>query len=125
MPLSVVSVSVRSRWLNSCWEKRGETNKPADQPLVIFEHVKRVSDRAPVFQDGGAGEGARIDEFFDQFRRGAVIPAQLFPPLLRLLGQQGFELPGRQLPQIDNLHGTGTRPLARSVHNHFYHIIQR
>ena len=90
---------------------------------MIFEHVEGVSDRAPVFQDGGAGEGARVDELLDQLRRGAVIPAQFFPPLLRLFGEQGFELPGRQLPQIDNLHGTGTQPLARSVHNHFYHII--
>src|ERR1700722_15771090 len=89
---------------------------------MLFEHVERVADRASIFQDGGTGEGTSIDEFLDQFGRGAVIPAQLFAPLLRLLGQQWFELPGRQLSQIDNLHGTGTQPLARSVHSHFYHI---
>src|SRR4029077_11661985 len=102
----------------------GRDEQPANQSLVIFEHVECVSDGAAVFQDGGAGEGPRVDELLDQLRRGAVIPAQLFPPLLRLFGEQWLELPGGQLAQIDNLHGSDTRPSARSVHNHFYHIIQ-
>ena len=71
-----------------------------------------------------SGNSASI-EFLDQLRRGAVIPPQLFAPLLGLVGQQRApSCAGRQLAQIDNLHGTGTQSLARSVHNHFYHIIR-
>jgi hypothetical protein len=44
--------------------------------------------------------------------------------LLRLFGEQWLELPGGQLAQVDYLHGSDTQSLARSVHNHFYHIIQ-
>src|ERR1700733_8691914 len=43
---------------------------------------------------------------------------------MRLFSEQWLELPGRQLAQINNLHGPGPRPLASGVRAHFYHIIE-
>src|SRR3979490_2329855 len=46
----------------------------------------------------------------------------LWPPLLRLFGQQGFELPGSQLSQVHDLHGVYARPKDWAIHQPFYHI---
>jgi len=42
----------------------------------------------------------------------------------RNMQQYGADWREGELTQIDDLHGIGTRPLARSDHSHFYHIIQ-
>ena len=98
---------------------RGD-KESTDQPLVFFQHVERVSDRLAVLNDGRARERPGIHEFLDQVNRGAIIPEQLSPPLLRLFGQQRIELPGSQLSQVHYLHGVQSRRVWAS-YQPFYH----
>ncbi len=69
----------------------------AEQPLVLFQNVKRVSHGAAILDRGASRERFRVHEFFDQLERRAIVPVQFFAPMLRLFREQRFDLAGGEL----------------------------
>ena len=82
----------------------GGDEQPADQPLVILEHVEAVAGRTSVIECEETIQRAGIDEFANQVNRGAVVPVQFIAPVACFLLKQHVEDFRMDLPEVNNLH---------------------
>ena len=88
----------------------GGNKQPADQTLVIFEHVEAIAGGMSVIKREETIQRARIDELANQVDRGAVVPVQFVAPVASFLLKQHVEGFRMDLPEVNNLH-VGREPL--------------
>ena len=79
---------------------RGD-EQAADQAFVIVENVESVTGRVAVLDGGISAQRARVDEFADQFDRGAIVPVKVLAPAADFFLEQGFEGSRMDLPKVE------------------------
>src|ERR1700678_801852 len=78
--------------------------KIADHSLAALVDKKAVAKDSPAVNRGISGKYFRIDIAQNHLRRPVVIPGEKARPDLRLIVEQGAQVRGRKVSEIENLH---------------------
>src|SRR5579872_238851 len=87
----------------------------ADDSFAAFIDEESVAEDAAAFDGGVTGKDFGIDVAQNHFRRTAVIPREQTRPQPSFAIEQGSEIGGRKMSEIENLHGAPAK-LANSGH---------
>src|ERR1700728_50438 len=77
----------------------------ADHALAAFIYKKRVAEDAAAFDGGIAGKNFRIHITQNHLRRPAVVPRKQAGPDPALIVEQGAQINGGKMSEVENLHG--------------------
>jgi len=93
----------------------GRSEETADEAFLVFKDVKAIADGLFAFHCGIASKRMRIDELTNQVLGRAVIPIELFAPMVGLVLEQRLQSARMNLPQILNLHSSSTWPRLKQL----------
>src|ERR1700722_231553 len=95
--------------------------KVADHALAALVDEERITKDFAAFDGGVAGKDFRIDVAQDHLRRAAVIPREQARPNLCLVLQQGAQIGGGKMPEVENLQGAPAKAgsIARRQESEF------
>ena len=78
----------------------------AHHPFAAFVDEERIANNAASLHRGVARQDLRIHVAQDHFRRAAIIPTQQAAPCLNFFVEQRAQVGRREMPEIENLHGS-------------------
>jgi len=78
--------------------------KIADYPLAALINEKAVPENKAAFDRGVTGKDFRIDVAQNHFRRAGVVPREQVRPNSTFVIEQGTQIHGRKMPEVENLH---------------------
>src|SRR4030095_6395488 len=80
----------------------------ADDSFAALVDEEGVAEDAPTLYSGVARQNLGVDVAEDHVGGTGVIPGEQTRPDLGFVVQQGAEINGREVPEIENLHGAPT-----------------
>src|ERR1017187_5995575 len=78
----------------------------SDHALTAFIQKEGVAENAAALDGGVAGKNFRVDIAQDHLGRSAVVPRKQVRPDSSLIVEQGTQIHGRKMSEVENLHGS-------------------